>query len=422
MREDWKIKSLGEIAEIKGGKRLPKGYKFETIPTSHPYITVTDFAENGTVCTKNIKYISSEVHEKIKSYTISSHDLYISIAGTIGKTGLVPKSLDGANLTENACKLVFHQGIDKKFIYYFTKTDSFVRQTSINTRIAAQPKLALVRLKTITLPMPPLPEQKRIVAIVDQAFEGIDRAIANTKKNLTNARELFESYLNAIFTQKGDGWMEKKLHGVVEPSCSLSYGIVQPGNDYENGLPIVRPTNLTTKTIKLGSLKRIDPVLADSYKRTKLRGGELLLCVRGSTGVVGIAVDELKGANVTRGIVPIRFEQSLVIQAFGYYMLISKMIQEQIREKTYGTALMQINICDLRDIVLSFPKQEEQQTLVEKLDRMENETQRLEAIYQQKLAALTELKQSILQKAFTGELTADNANQATKAAKEVIAA
>jgi len=98
------------------------------------------------------------------------------------------------------------------------------------------------------------------------------------------------------------------------------------------------------------------------------------------------------------------------------------MIQDQIREKTYGTALMQINIRDLKNILISFPDQEEQQILVEKLTQMENETQRLEAIYQQKLAALTELKQSILQKAFTGELTADTANQTTKKAEEAIAA
>jgi restriction endonuclease S subunit len=130
------------------------------------------------------------------------------------------------------------------------------------------------------------------------------------------------------------------------------------------------------------------------------------------------ALDELKGANVTRGIVPIRFEQSIVVQAFGYYMLISKMTQDQIKEKTYGTALMQINIRDLKNILLSFPEQEEQQILVEKLDQVEKETQRLETIYRQKIAALNELKQSILQKAFTGELTADT----PKTAKEEIAA
>ena len=417
MTMTWKEVQLGNVCDFQNGF----AFKSELFHESGTPLLRISNIQNESVSIDRLVFIDpSDYKEDLSRYKVVKDDLLIAMSGaTTGKIGINQTDSEYF-LNQRVGKFSPRKGLDKRFLYYFLSTK--VEDSLAISIGSAQPNLSTQQIKEFKIPLPPLPEQKRIVAIVDEAFEGIDRAIANTKKNLTNARELFESYLNAIFTQKGDGWMEKKLHGVVEPSCSLSYGIVQPGNDYENGLPIVRPTNLTTKTIKLGSLKRIDPVLADSYKRTKLRGGELLLCVRGSTGVVGIAVDELKGANVTRGIVPIRFEQSLVIQAFGYYMLISKMIQEQIREKTYGTALMQINICDLRDIVLSFPKQEEQQTLVEKLDRMENETQRLEAIYQQKLAALTELKQSILQKAFTGELTADNANQVTKTAKEVIAA
>ncbi|MEM9927979.1 MAG: restriction endonuclease subunit S, partial [Cyanobacteria bacterium P01_D01_bin.50] len=243
MRKDWEIKSLDQIATVKGGKRVPKGYKFETTPTSHPYITVADFTEDGTVYTKNLKYINDEVYEQIKNYTISSQDIYISIAGTIGKTGSVPKSLDGANLTENACKLVLHKGIDKKFVYYFTKTDDFVQQTGINTRVAAQPKLALVRLKTITLPIPTLPEQQRIVAILDDAFEGIDKAIANTEKNLANSRELFESYLNAFFTQKGDGWVEKKLEDICK-KITVGHVGSMASKYKDSGIPFLRSQNI----------------------------------------------------------------------------------------------------------------------------------------------------------------------------------
>jgi type I restriction enzyme, S subunit len=297
--------------------------------------------------------------------------------------------------------------LDRDFLFYLLMTKEFTEYAIEGSNRAGMPKVNRDHLFRFATCFPPIDEQKRIVAIVDQAFEAIDVAIENTKQNLANARELFESYLNDVFDRKGQNWVGNQLDKVVELSCTLSYGIVQPGDEYENGLPIVRPTDLTRKIINLNGLKRIDPLLSESYKRTKLSGGELLLCVRGSTGTVGIAENGLKGANVTRGIVPIRFESSLISQAFGYYMFISKMIQAQIKEKTYGTALMQINIGDLRNIVLSYPAVEEQQILVGKLEQMEKQTQRLEAIYRQKLAALTELKQSILQKAFTGELTAD---------------
>jgi type I restriction enzyme S subunit len=191
---------------------------------------------------------------------------------------------------------------------------------------------------------------------------------------------------------------------LVDAKCSLSYGIVQPGEEYPNGLPIIRPTDLTTKFIQIDGLKRINPVLAGAYRRTALTGGELLLCVRGSTGVVSIALEELAGANVTRGIVPIRFDGSHVVQEFGYYVLVSDPLQKQISEKTYGAALMQINIRDLRNIMPPFPSVLEQKRIVAKLDSLSAETQSLESLYRQKLAALDALKQSLLHQAFTGAL------------------
>jgi type I restriction enzyme, S subunit len=181
VRLGWQRKQLGEIAQVKGGKRVPKGYKLQAEETNHPYIAVSDFSDDGTIDTSGLRYISDEVFAEIERYTISSKDLFISIAGTIGKTGSVPPELDGANLTENACKLVFDPGIYKDFVYYFTKTDDFTRQAEKNTRVAAQPKLALERLKTITLMIPPLPEQKRVVAILDEALEVIAAAAANAE-------------------------------------------------------------------------------------------------------------------------------------------------------------------------------------------------------------------------------------------------
>ena len=129
----WEVKTLGTIAEVKGGKRVPKGYKLLNEATEYPYITVSDFTDDGTIDTSGLRYINSDVFEQIKRYTISSNDLYLSIAGTIGKTGYVPPELDGASLTENACKLVLHPGISRDFVYYFTKSEDFTRQAGTNT-------------------------------------------------------------------------------------------------------------------------------------------------------------------------------------------------------------------------------------------------------------------------------------------------
>jgi type I restriction enzyme S subunit len=270
---------------------------------------------------------------------------------------------------------------------------------------AAQPQITRTNLEPLEISYPAsLAEQQRIVGLLDEAFEGLATAKANAEKNLQNARALFESHLQSIFSQGGVWCVEKKLEDIADSDCSLSYGIVQPGEEFDEGMPIVRPTDLTTKVIRLGGLKRIDPKLAGGYKRTALQGGELLLCVRGSTGVVSIASPELVGANVTRGIVPIRFNRSLLLPEFGFYLISGGPVQSQIREKTYGTALMQINIRDLRLISLAIPPLKEQKTIAANLDSLHEETQRLARLYERKLVALEALKKSLLHQAFSGKL------------------
>jgi len=300
-----------------------------------------------------------------------------------------PKEVMTSDYLDHALKYLFQCG------YWRGVCKQSVNQASVN-----QQDISIVK---ISYPKS-IPEQQRIVAILDEAFDGIATAKANAEKNLQNARALFESHLQSVFTQRGEGWVEKTLEEVVDAHCTLSYGIVQPGNDYPNGLPVVRPTNLNTKLITIEGLKRIDPKLADGYRRTALRGGELLLCVRGSTGVISEAAPELVGANVTRGIVPIMFNPLLLRQDFGYFLMISEPIQNQIREKTYGAALMQINIGDLRKVMVSFPQPKEQVAIAQKFKELYTETQHLEVIYQQKLAALDALKKSLLDQAFTGAL------------------
>jgi type I restriction enzyme S subunit len=264
--------------------------------------------------------------------------------------------------------------------------------------------LSNTALRDLIVKIPPLPEQHRIVAILDEAFDATATAKANAEKNLQNARTLFDSYLHSVFSRPQKGWLEKSLAESVEPNCTLSYGIVQPGEEHAGGLPIVRPTDLTTKMIQPSGLKRINPNLARTYQRTALLGGELLLCVRGSTGALSIASSELNGANVTRGIVPIRFNGDLLRRDFAFYLMRSAPVQSQIRERTYGAALMQINIRDLRKITLRFPSLGEQTKIASRLDDLHEKTERLESIYRQKLAALESLKKSLLHQAFSGQL------------------
>ncbi len=132
-----KIVQLGEIAKIKGGKRIPKGKKLTTEITNYPYIRVSDFTDDGTVDEDSIQFITEDIKKQILRYTISSADVYVSIAGTIGKTGVIPESLDGANLTENAAKIVLDGRCLRDYFYYFTTSASFKEQAISQTRTAA---------------------------------------------------------------------------------------------------------------------------------------------------------------------------------------------------------------------------------------------------------------------------------------------
>lgn len=362
------------------------------------------------------RYLKKEDFEQENKRTdVSAGDVLLTIVGTIGRTAVYPNSAPKVTLQRSVAVLKPDPDkIDSRYMMYALNAclDILLGQA----RGVAQKGLYLKTLRKQPIPLPTLNEQKRIVAILDQAFEGIDKAIVNTEQNLKNARELFDSYLNNIFTQKGAGWTTHNLEDAVTDDCSLSYGIVQPGNDVPDGLPVVRPTDMKSNIVHLEGLKRIDPSLAESYQRTKLAGGELLLCVRGSTGVTSVAAAELVGSNVTRGIVPIRFDQSIVDQNFGYYFLVSKYAQDQIKSGTYGAALMQINIRDVKKIVVTAPPLEAQSSLLKILESLDTETNSLVSIYSQKLIALKELKQSLLQKAFAGELTVPHTEGAAKVA------
>ena len=155
---DWKIVKINDVADVIGGKRLPKGNRLVDDLTQFPYIRVVDF-KNMKVDQNNIKYLDMDTHKKIKNYTISSDDVYISIAGTVGLSGNIPTILNGANLTENAAKLCNLRNIAKTYLAYVL--NSKIGQNQIKSFVgrAQQPKLALFRIEKIKLPLPPLREQ-----------------------------------------------------------------------------------------------------------------------------------------------------------------------------------------------------------------------------------------------------------------------
>ncbi|HEB9430498.1 TPA: restriction endonuclease subunit S [Campylobacter coli] len=196
----WEWKSLGEIANIKGGKRLPKGENLLDNSTKFAYIRVADFQDNGTINLQSVKFINENTYNILKNYKIYDDNLYISIAGTIGKSGIIPKELNGAILTENAIKLEYIQNnIINKFMYFFTLSSSFKTQIQISTKIVAQPKLAITRLKQIQIPLPPLKEQEQIASHLDELSSHVKNLKQNYQAQIKDLQELKKSLLDKAF-------------------------------------------------------------------------------------------------------------------------------------------------------------------------------------------------------------------------------
>lgn len=176
------VVKLSSVCNVKGGKRIPKGLSYVETPTGHPYIRVADFSA-GTVDTSNLIYITDDIFNKIKAYTISSDDVYISIAGTIGAVGTIPSSLSGANLTENAAKLVFDKKKVNKDYLAAILTSSAVQEQIINaTKTVGVPKLALHRIENLQIQLPALEVQNGIAEHVNQIKRNIE-----TAKNVINS-------------------------------------------------------------------------------------------------------------------------------------------------------------------------------------------------------------------------------------------
>ena len=193
--ENWVWVRLGEIVTVKGGKRIPAGQSLTTENTGHIYIRVSDM-KNGSVSMDNLLYVPKDIYPSIQQYTISAEDLYITCAGTIGRVGEVPKELDGANLTENADKLVLENDINKKWLLLALNSDAVQTQIKDCTTKVGQPKLAIKRIENLLIPLPPLSEQQTIVEKLTRLLAEIDRLKAE-EQSLASLQKAYPQTLRA---------------------------------------------------------------------------------------------------------------------------------------------------------------------------------------------------------------------------------
>lgn len=209
-----------------------------------------------------------------------------------------------------------------------------------------------------------LDKQKNIVEILGRC----EKVISARKREL----ELLDSLIKARFVEMfGDavenpmGWKKRQLQEIVTDDCTISYGIVQTGDDQEEGVPVFRPVDIVNRVPKLDDLKKTTEEISNKYKRTILKGREMLITVRANIADTYIIGEEFKGCNVGRGIVPIRTQENIIVLEFLKYLMDSKHLNDDIKSKAKGITLIQLNMEDLRAVELIVPPLEQQKAFVE---------------------------------------------------------
>jgi type I restriction enzyme S subunit len=252
--------------------------------------------------------------------------------------------------------------------------------------------------------VPPLLEQQRIVGILDEAFDGIATAKANAEKNLQNARAIFGSHLQSVFSQHGEGWVEKRLREVAESISTGPFGTMLHKSDYvPDGIPLVNPMNIVDSRIVPSNKMMVNEETRDRLSSYMLKAGDVVIGRRGELGRCALVTEREAGWLCGTGSFFVRLSDAMdgkfFVALFG-----SDQFKARLEASAVGTTMSNLNHGILNDLVLPVPPIAIQRKIMNKVHGLLSKTQHLESIYQQKLAALEALKKSLLHQAFSGQL------------------
>ena len=359
---------------------------------------------DGRVLVDQLRTITTEVSEQYSRTLLRGGELLICLVGQPGQVAIASENLAGANIARQVGLIRLRPDFNAKFIKYFLQSPDGKESLGIHIGGSVQQVINLGDLRTLEIPLPSSTEQNRIVAILDEAFDGIARAKANAEKNLQNARALFESHLQSVFTQRGDGWQETK-----EPLSSLCELIVdcehKTAPTQEDGIPSIRTPNIGKGELLLNGVYRVSEATYKEWtRRAEPRAGDLIFAREAPAGNVGVIPSNLRVCLGQRTVL-IRPKHSVFISEFLALLLLSPEIQKILLSHSRGATVQHVNMKDIRALNIgAIPSISLQAKIVEKFKAITKETQRLESLYQQKIAALDALKQSLLHQAFSGQL------------------
>ena len=397
MRQGWELKKLGEVAKIGAGNSAPQDKSLFTNGI-YPFFRTSDIGKIriGSVSTA-VDLLNDKGIKKLKLYPKGTILLPKSGASTFLNHRVI-LDVDGFVSSHLAAVICDEDLLDKRFAWYYLvgiKAQDLIQDHSY-------PSLKLSDIKEIPILIPPLEQQKQIVAKLDQCFKAIDKAKANTAKNLENAKELFQSKLNEIFSQKGDGWVEKKLGDVLKIERGGSPRPIKKYlTDGPDGLNWIKIGDATASDKYIYKTKQ--KITKDGLHKTRLvEEDDFILSNSMSFGKPYIM--KTRGC-IHDGWLTLKEKDGFKIeQDFLYHLLCSPNLFKQFDGLAAGSTVRNLNIALVSSVTVYIPTVALQKTIVINLEKIKEQTQSIDSKYQQQLNSLDELKKSILQKAFEGEL------------------
>jgi len=380
MRQGWEIKKLGDVCEYD---------KQQGQFNNHIYVGLEDIQSNTG------EFIGLNEPKKVKSTTFkfsNKHLLYGRLRPYLNKV-LVPSF--GGHCSTEIFPIKVNGTVDRQFLARWLMQEITVEKINYTCTGARMPRANMKEVLNFQIPVPPLPEQKRIVAILDKVFAAIAEAKANAEQNLKNAKELFENYLQGVFGNKGEGWEEKTLGEL----CELTRGHNPPKQKFINE---PKEGYIRFYQIRDGWSDDYMVYVPDTPQLHRVEPSDILMVAyrhigkvfRGVSGAFNVALCKI--SNISR---------DLLEDDFLFYMIPTDVIKGELMKRSERSLIPSMSVNHLKEISIPLPPLSEQQSIIKKLDVLSAETKKLETIYQQKIEDLEELKKSVLQKAFKGELT-----------------
>ena len=395
MKKGWETKELAAVSAINYGYTESASSQ----PVGPRFLRITDIQDDG-VDWHSVPYCKIEMAD-LPKYRLASGDIVFARTGaTTGKSFLVNEPPDAVF----ASYLIRLRLLDKKllpeFVLLFFQTAGYWQSIKDGSSGSAQGGFNATKLGALTIPVPPLAEQQRIVGLLDEAFEGLATAKANAEKNLQNARALFESHLQSVFIQRDP------LALLSDLADEVTDGDHSPPPKAPTGVPFITISDIDKRT---GTIDFRDTfTVPETYFRSlkpskKPRVGDVLYTVTGATLGIPILIREQRDFCFQRHIGLIR-PNANTDSSWLTYALRSPQVFRQATIGSTGAAQKTVSLGVLRNLQLPKVKLAEQKQIAAKLDDLREETQRLACLYERKLAALDALKKSLLHRAFTGEL------------------